>query len=143
MTARSNNKPRAKRSPVEVLVRGEDSDGHLAVVELVIAAGSPGPPLHIHPAHGEGFYVLEGEVTIRVGDQVATAGPGTFAFAARDVVHTFANRSDRDARLLVLCAPAGFESYFDRLAADYARGVWPSPARPDPGLAIAVGPGIR
>jgi hypothetical protein len=37
--------------------------------------------------------------------------------------------------MLVLCAPAGFESYFDRLAAD-------RDARPDPADAIAVGPGL-
>ena len=132
-----------RSSPVEVLLRGEQSSGNLAVVELVMEAGSPGPPLHIHPGHGEGFYVLEGEVTFRVGDQVTIAGPGSFAFAPSDLAHTFANRGDKDARLLVLCSPAGFERYFDRLAADFARGVWPSPAQPDADAAIAVGPGLR
>jgi hypothetical protein len=71
-----------------------------------------------------------------------TGGAGTFAFAARGLAHTFANRTEREARLLVLCAPAGFEKYFEQMAADFARGRWPSPARPDPADAIAVGPSI-
>jgi len=134
----------AKRvtAPISVRLRGEESGGHLAVIEFVVAAGDLGPPLHVHPAHGEGFYVLDGEVTIRLGDELLAGAPGTFAFAAQGVAHTFANQSDRDARLLVLCAPAGFESYFDRLAADYASGRWPSSARPDAEDAIAVGPNI-
>ena len=132
-----------KPNPVEVLLRGEESAGNLAVIEMVLEQGLEGPPLHVHPAHGEGFYVLEGELTIQVGDRIRSAGPGAFEFAAKGVPHTFANRSPKDVRILVLCTPAGFESYFDRLAADFARGVWPSLARPDAGSAIAVGPGIR
>jgi quercetin dioxygenase-like cupin family protein len=128
--------------PVIVRLRGDESGGQLAVIEFVIAAGDDGPPLHVHPLHGEGFYVLQGEVTFQAQDQMLTGGPGTFAFAAAGVPHTFANRTEREARLLVLCAPAGFETYFEQMAADYARGRWPSSARPDPADAIAVGPSI-
>ena len=120
---------------VEVLLRSADSSGELSVTSFVLPRRSAGPPLHVHPAHGEGFYVLEGEITLRVGDQVRTAGPGTLVFAAKGVAHTFANRGDREARMLVLCAPAGFESYFDRLAED-------RDARPNPADAIAVGPSL-
>lgn len=132
-----------QRAPVEVLLRGEASGGHLAVAEFVLSPGSGGPPLHIHPKHGEGFYVIEGELTIRIGDVVTKAGPGTFVFAAIGVPHTFANQGDAAARLLVVCTPAGFEEYFDRLATDYARGQWPSPARPQAMYSIAVGPSLR
>jgi quercetin dioxygenase-like cupin family protein len=59
----------------------------------------------------EGFYVLEGEVTVQAGDQLITATPGMFVFAAREVAHTFANLSEEDARILVGFIPAGFERY--------------------------------
>ncbi len=39
---------------IQVHLRGDDSDGGLAVVEFVMAAGEGGPPLHVHPKHGEG-----------------------------------------------------------------------------------------
>jgi quercetin dioxygenase-like cupin family protein len=125
---------------IQVHLRGESSDGRLAVIEYVVAAGEAGPPLHVHPGHGEGFYVLEGEVTFQVRDRLLTARAGSLAFAAAGVPHTFANRAGRDARLLVLCAPAGFEEYFDRLAA--ARPADRAGVQPDPAAALAVGPPI-
>jgi len=125
---------------IQVHLRGDDTDGHLAVIELVMAAGEGGPPLHLHPKHGEGFYVLEGEVTFQVGDELVTVGPRAFAFAAAGTPHALANRTDRGARMLVLCAPAGFEEYFDRLAA--ARPGDSTPVLPDPAYAFAVGPPI-
>jgi hypothetical protein len=33
---------------------------------------------------------------------------------------TYANLSGKEARVLLLCTPAGFERYFDRRAAEYA-----------------------
>src|SRR6266536_3182306 len=112
--------------PVDVLLRGQNTDGHLGLVEMVIAAGNGGPPLHVHPLHAEGFYLLDGELTVQVGDEVITSQAGSFFFAAPQTPHTFANFSGSDARILVLCSPAGFESYFEQLAA----GV---PASPPPG----------
>ena len=121
--------------PIMVLLRGQQSDGHLAVIDMLIAANNSGPPLHVHPLHGEGFYVLDGELTVQVGQEVRVARAGSFVFAPPHTPHTFANFSGRDARLLVLCSPAGFEPYFDRLAAG-------EQAAPPPGMAIAVGPSL-
>jgi hypothetical protein len=64
------------------------------------------------------------------------AHAGSFFFARPGTPHTFANFSGQDARMLVLCTPAGFEAYFDRLAAG-------KPAVPPPEQAIAVGAQIR
>jgi len=121
--------------PVNVRLRGQQSDGHLAVIEFVVAADNGGPPLHVHPSHAESFYVLEGELAVQVGDEVVTGSAGTFFFAPPGTAHTFANFSGRDARMLVLCTPAGFETYFDQLAAGL-------PASPPAGQALAVGPQI-
>ena len=121
---------------VQVRLRGQDSDGHLSLTEFVVKADEGGPPLHVHPNHAEGFYVLEGELTVQVGDTVASAKAGSFVFALPGTPHTFANLSGRDARMLVLCTPAGFETYFDELAA----GI---PATPPAGQAMVVGPQIQ
>ena len=104
----------------------------MAVVEMTIVAGAEGPPLHVHAGHGEGFYVLAGELVVRAGEEIATAPAGSFAYAPAGVPHTFANWTERDARVLVLCAPAGFERYFDALAAGIEG--------PPPEDAISVGP---
>jgi mannose-6-phosphate isomerase-like protein (cupin superfamily) len=78
--------------------------------------GAPGPPLHVHD-FDEAFYVLEGEVTFQVGEELATAGAGELAFAPGGTPHTLANRSGQPARFLVVCTPAGFEREFARRAA--------------------------
>jgi quercetin dioxygenase-like cupin family protein len=124
-----------------VRLRGEQTAGELALVENTVPAGWGGPPLH-HHAFDETFYVLDGELTFQLGDDLATAGPGALVLAAGDAVHTLANRTDRPARYLLLCTPAGFERYFDRLAAE-AAGTEPPPeaAGPVPET-IVVGPQI-
>jgi quercetin dioxygenase-like cupin family protein len=106
--------------PVNVRLRGEDTGGRLALVENVIAAGFGGPPLHVHPAFDETFYVLEGELTFQISDETVSRPAGSLVFARGSVPHTFANQSGQDARVLILCTPAGFERYFDRLAAEQA-----------------------
>ena len=47
---------------LRVLLAADDADDALGIVEMELAAGSAGPPLHVHPTHGEGFYVLAGEI---------------------------------------------------------------------------------
>jgi len=86
-------------------------------------AGAKGPPLHTHD-FDEAFYVLEGELTFQLGDELSTAGAGELAFALRGVPHTLANRSNAPARFLIVCTPAGFEREFARRAAA-AAGVEP------------------
>ena len=124
-----------------VLLRSEDTDGHVSLVENVVPPHSAGPPLHRHD-FDEAFYLLEGQLVFQVGDVLATKGAGELAFAPRNVAHALANHSDAPARYLLVCTPAGFERHFARIAAE-AAGVAPAPwalqAIPE---VTRVGPGI-
>jgi quercetin dioxygenase-like cupin family protein len=127
----ANNAPR-------VLLRSEQSGGHLAVVELT---GGGRPPLHRHD-FDETFYILEGELTFQLGDDLVTRGAGDVAFAPRGVPHTYANLSGAPARALLVITPAGFERYFDRLTAEIT-GAAPPPEASNPiPEVITVGPPI-
>jgi mannose-6-phosphate isomerase-like protein (cupin superfamily) len=79
-------------------------------------AGFSGPPLHVHAAFDEVFYVLSGMLTIRTGDAVHEIGPGGSIYVDGSTPHTFANTTDDEVRMLVVCAPGGFEDYFRALA---------------------------
>jgi quercetin dioxygenase-like cupin family protein len=68
------------------------------------------------------FYVLEGVLTIRAGDETHECGPGTFACFPPGVVHTFGNQTDAPVRFLNLSTPAGWENYMRDLAAAAADG---------------------
>ena len=103
-------------STPRVLLRSEHSDGHVSVIETVPGPGVS-PPLHHHD-FDEAFYVMAGELTFRLRDELTTVGPGELAFAPRGVPHTYANLGDTPARVLIVCTPAGFERYFARMAAD-------------------------
>ena len=111
---------------INVLLRSEDSDGRVALTDNHVPAGTAGPPLH-HHEFDEAFVVLEGEVTFALGDDLVTRRAGEVAFAPRGVPHTFANQSGADARQVIVITPAGFERYFDRIAAE-AAGIDPPPS---------------
>lgn len=113
---------------IHIRVRSEDTDGRFALVEQVVPAGFPGPALHIHPDFAETFYVIDGEIAVRVGDEAHEAGPGTVAMVPPGTPHTFANPSDRPARMLVFVTPGGFERYFEALIeAVRETGAFPPP----------------
>jgi quercetin dioxygenase-like cupin family protein len=119
---------------VAVRLRGEQTGGSLALIENVLPGGFGGMPLHVHPAFDEAFYVLDGELTFRVGDDVVTATAGTLVYAPGDVPHTFSELTGNRARFLLWTSPAGHERYFDamadtlqaggRLGADFFASLW-------------------
>src|SRR5215207_11461778 len=119
----------------DVLLRSEESDGVVSIIDNRVPAHWPGPFLHRHD-FDEAFYVLEGELVFQVEDELITKRAGEIAFAPRGVAHTFTNRSDAPARYLLVCTPAGFERYFARIAAEQ-EGVEP------PGWALQPTPPVE
>jgi quercetin dioxygenase-like cupin family protein len=107
----------------DVHVRSEQSNGRVAVIETTVPADFEGPPLHLHD-FDETFYVLDGELTFQLENEVATVRRGGVAFAPGRAAHTFANLSGAPARVLLVCTPAGFERVMARRAAQRA-GVEP------------------
>ncbi len=103
----------------QIHLRSAQTNGAVSVVELSASPDFGGPPLHHHD-FDEAFYVLEGEVTFQLGDELRAAGPGELVVAPRGSHHTLANLSGAPARYLVVCTPAGFENRFARTAAERA-----------------------
>ena len=76
--------------PSEIVIKatGDDTAGSFFLAENVISPGFAGPPPHHHEKLHDMFYVLEGTLTLRLGDETFIAGPGTFACVPPGVVHT-------------------------------------------------------
>jgi hypothetical protein len=72
-------------------------------------------------------YVLEGRLGALLGDDVVYGEPGDLIFKPRGQWHTFWNTGDEPARILEIISPAGFEGYFERVAALFAAGGAPDP----------------
>jgi|tagenome__1003787_1003787.scaffolds.fasta_scaffold20846951_2 mannose-6-phosphate isomerase-like protein (cupin superfamily) len=109
---------------VRVHVRGEDTDGRYSVVECLAPAGHQPPP-HVHHDDDEGFYVIEGEITVYAGDDETVLGPGDFLNAPRGVPHTFRVTSAERARVLVTSAPARFDAFVRALGEPATRDELP------------------
>jgi quercetin dioxygenase-like cupin family protein len=124
-----------------VLLRSEHSGGSVSIMENVVAAYSAGPPLHRHD-FDEAFYMLEGELVFQIDEELFTKRAGEFVFAPRNVAHALANRTDAEARYLLVCTPAGLERLFARAEAE-SQGVEPPDwaLQPIPEV-IEVGPQI-
>ncbi len=72
---------------------------------------------HIHDRIEEIFYVVEGEVQIRAGEQLLDARAGDFVLIPPGTPHGFGNAGDANAKLLLIISPAGVhEQYFQELA---------------------------
>jgi quercetin dioxygenase-like cupin family protein len=99
-----------------VKVRDEDTNGAYSMYDNTIPPGSPGPRPHIHRHHEEAFYVLEGELIVRVGPRTITASAGSFVVVPRGVVHQPLNPGTQPTRFLLIFSPAGMDHFFEEAA---------------------------
>jgi mannose-6-phosphate isomerase-like protein (cupin superfamily) len=80
----------------------------LDLTEARYATGEQGPEPHVHRRHADAFYVLEGELVFRLGPdgERVQAPAGTLVLVPENVIHSFANEGDADARYLNAHAPS-------------------------------------
>jgi quercetin dioxygenase-like cupin family protein len=103
------------------LATGDDTHGTYAVWEAIVPPGG-GPPPHVHSREEEGFYILEGEITLQAGDQKVVATAGMFVNLPIGLPHSFKNDSTKPARMLITAAPAGLENMFFEVGVPLAEG---------------------
>jgi mannose-6-phosphate isomerase-like protein (cupin superfamily) len=89
----------------------EHTGGAYGLVEGWAPPGS-GPALHVHSREDETFWILEGRLTFRCGEDLISAGPGSLTFLPRGVPHTFVVEGDEPVHLLSVCTPGGLEGFF-------------------------------
>jgi len=92
-----------------ILLTGVDTAGRYCLIDMLVPPGG-GPPPHRHDFE-EMFSVLEGEVEVTFrGSQSILRASETANIPAN--AHHFRNVSQRTARLLCICSPAGQEEFF-------------------------------
>ena len=72
------------------------------VIACTVPAAACGPPLHVHAACDEIFFIVAGELLVHANGQVATIGEGSLVHVSCGMPHTFATTPDTPARFLVL-----------------------------------------
>lgn len=93
-----------------ILLTGDDTAGRYALIDMLVPpGGGPGP--HRHDFE-ESFTVLDGAIEVTFRDRKSIAHVGETVNIPANAPHRFQNISDRAARLLCVCAPAGQEQFF-------------------------------
>lgn len=103
-------------------------DGQFVLVEWTDPGGvtsreRPIAGLHVHHEDDEAWYVVEGRLGFRLGDEEVEAGPGASVLAPRGTPHSFWNAADGPARYVLVTTPrilALVESLHAPGAGDYA-----------------------
>ncbi len=121
------------------LLTGEQTGGQLVMFAEETGPGD-GPPPHYHANEDEWFYPLEGRVEFYRGGQWTEVPMGTVVFLPKGTVHTFRNCGDGPLKMIVHCRPAGFEKFFQRCSAEFAKPGEPNMAKL---VAIAAEHGIH
>jgi mannose-6-phosphate isomerase-like protein (cupin superfamily) len=103
-------------------------DGQFVVVEWRDAGTYDGPiaPPHVHHRDDEAWYVLEGRLGFRIGDDVVEAGPGAAVLAPAGVVHSFWNAGRPEPARYLLVMPPRLLQMIEELhsPAGYDPSVW-------------------
>src|SRR6185369_6587889 len=79
----------------------------------------------------ETFYLLQGALTVHVGDQTLHASPGDCIHLPRGIVHSFRNTGTEYVRMLVTATPAGIEKFFEEAFYPAAEGKEPPQVTPE------------
>jgi hypothetical protein len=72
--------------------------------------------------------VLEGDITLWVGDRRLALSAGMFANMPVGVEHSFKNETSNPARMLISIAPAGLEKMFFEVGVPMPPGATTAPA---------------
>jgi mannose-6-phosphate isomerase-like protein (cupin superfamily) len=118
---------------IRAVFKADDSEtnNRYSISEWWLEPNTTGPGAHSHP-EDDIFYVIEGTMTVLVGDRWVDAPKGSFVLVPGGVTHDFENRSTARTGVLNFSAPGPFEPHMpdivDWFAAHPAHDVVRAPA---------------
>ncbi len=86
-------------------LRGGETGDSIMMFEEIVPAGTKST-FHLHRDSDEVAYVLAGEITFMIGDEVTVGGPGACAFMPRGVPHAWKSTGAETGKVLFLYTPA-------------------------------------
>lgn len=99
---------------------GAETESRYAVSEWWLEPRTQGPGLHSH-AEDDLFYVIEGTMSVLVGEKWVHAAKGSFVLVPGGVTHDFENRGSVRAGILNFSVPGSFEPAMPGIAEWFAR----------------------
>jgi quercetin dioxygenase-like cupin family protein len=103
-----------------------DTDGQMSIIEILEAPHAEAPR-HVHEREDEGFWILEGEATFEVGEQIIHRRAGDFLFGPRGIPHRYTVGA-AGCRMLFIFTPGGFEELVRAISEPAAARTLPPPS---------------
>jgi len=93
---------------------GHETNESIMLFEETVPVGTKSL-FHLHRDSDEVAWVLAGEITFKIGDEVTVGGPGTCAFFPRNVPHAWKSIGREASRVLFMYIPAAAGGYVEEL----------------------------
>jgi len=94
---------------------GHETKESIMLFEETVPVGTKSL-FHLHRDSDEVAWVLAGEITFKIGDEVTVGGPGTCAFFPRNVPHAWKSTGRETGRVLFMYTPAAAGGYVEELS---------------------------
>lgn len=120
----------------EIKATAADTGGLMTILEMTEPPGIE-VPLHVHYREDEAFWILEGDVTMTVGDTTVECHAGDYAFGPRGVPHRY-TVGENGCRMLFILTPGGFEGLVREMGEPARARTLPPPVEPDMERVAAV-----
>jgi len=90
---------------ISLKLRGDETGESIMMFEETIPIGTKSA-FHLHHDSDEVAYVLEGELTFKIGDEITVGGSGTCTLMPRGIPHAWMSTGEETGRVLFLYTPA-------------------------------------
>jgi mannose-6-phosphate isomerase-like protein (cupin superfamily) len=98
---------------------GDETAARYSISEWWLEPNTQGPGAHSHP-EDDIFYVIEGTMSILIGETWNHATRGSFVLVPGGTTHDFENRTDTRAGVLNLSIPGAFEPHMPEIVKWFA-----------------------
>lgn len=98
---------------IKFLCAGEDTQGRYSSMLNTVPKGLGAPP-HSHP-WDEAFYVLKGEIELRIANAVYQLSVGDYALVPANEVHAFTGLSAEEGLMIAFESPSHSREFFQEI----------------------------
>lgn len=118
-------------SLVTIVADAASTGGSMAIYRQVAPPGFM-TPYHTHEAYGEGFYVLDGELTVICDGEATVLGKGGFIFLPGTQPHGFRVSGNGQATMMIVSPPEStFGDFVKEMGQPAPSNDLPNPTQPD------------
>jgi quercetin dioxygenase-like cupin family protein len=100
---------------LHLLLRSADSPHQMSVMVVEVPPGGAVPP-HTHGREEEGYFVLEGELALTIGEHTHLLAAGDFGHVPPRTVHGYANRGTTPVRFLAWTVGGPIDQFFEAMS---------------------------